>query len=179
MAAFWASLILPMGKTFAPYSFKKATRLNIGVAKRSRYGDSVEKLIEMLRRHEGVKSHSYLCSEGFETIGVGRNISESGLGLSDDEINYLLMNDVARVKEELTDEYFWFPALGEVRQAAMIDISFNIGQTRLRGFVRALKAMADENFDQAADEFYDSRWASQVGSRAEEICNMIRTGEYQ
>ena len=54
-------------------------------------------LIDMLKLHEGVRSKSYLCSAGFETIGVGRNISESGLGLSDDEINYLLANDIERV----------------------------------------------------------------------------------
>ena len=47
-------------------------------------------LIEQLRRHEGVRSTVYKCTAGFETIGVGRNISESGLGLSDDEIDYLL-----------------------------------------------------------------------------------------
>ena len=39
-------------------------------------------LVEMVKRHEGVKSKVYLCTAGFETIGVGRNISESGLGLS-------------------------------------------------------------------------------------------------
>ena len=50
-------------------------------------------LIDMVKRHEGVKSHVYKCTQGFETIGVGRNISESGLGLSPDEIDYLLHND--------------------------------------------------------------------------------------
>ena len=50
----------------------------------------MSKLVEMIKRHEGVKSKVYLCSAGYETIGVGRNISESGLGLSDDEIDYLL-----------------------------------------------------------------------------------------
>ena len=56
-----------------------------------------EKLLEMLKRHEGVRSHVYLCSAGYETIGVGRNISESGLGLSSDEIDYLLTNDIKDV----------------------------------------------------------------------------------
>lgn len=138
----------------------------------------MDKLIEMLRRHEGVEAHIYLCSEGHETIGAGRNVSESGLGLSDDEIDYLLTNDIERVRTELTEEYFWFPALNEARQHAMIDLSFNIGQTRLRGFVKALAAMAEEDFDRASEEFYDSRWATQVGNRAREICKMIRTGEY-
>ena len=37
------------------------------------------KLIEMLKLHEGVRSHVYLCSAGYETLGVGRNISESAV----------------------------------------------------------------------------------------------------
>ena len=54
----------------------------------------MSKLIEMLKLHEGVRSKVYMCSAGYETIGVGRNIAESGLGLSDDEIDYLLNNNI-------------------------------------------------------------------------------------
>ena len=136
-------------------------------------------LVKMLKRHEGVRSKVYICSAGYETIGVGRNIAESGLGLSDDEIDYLLANDIKRVREELTDSYFWFPAMNEARQDALVDISFNLGQTRLRGFVKAIEAMSREQFDIAADEFMDSKWATQVGNRAIQVTEMIRTGEYQ
>ena len=136
-------------------------------------------LVKMLKRHEGVRSKVYKCSAGYETIGVGRNIAESGLGLSDDEIDYLLANDIKRVREELTDSYFWFPAMNEARQDALVDISFNLGQTRLRGFVKAIEAMSREQFDIAADEFMDSKWATQVGNRAIQVTEMIRTGEYQ
>ena len=139
----------------------------------------MSKLIEMLKLHEGVRSKVYMCSAGYETIGVGRNIAESGLGLSDDEIEYLLNNDVNRVREELEDTYFWFAALNEARQDAMIDICFNLGITRLRGFVKAVEAMSREQVDIAADEFMDSRWSQQVGNRAVEVTEMIRTGEYQ
>ena len=137
-----------------------------------------EQLREMLRRHEGVRNFVYMCSEGYETIGVGRNIADSGLGLSDDEVDYLLDNDIKRVREELNDEYYWFGALNAARQEAMLDISFNLGQTRLRGFKKALDAMSSEDFDRAADEFMDSRWSEQVGNRAAEVTEMIRTGEY-
>ena len=139
----------------------------------------MSELTEMLRKHEGVRDKVYLCSAGYETIGVGRNISEDGLGLSDDEIDYLLSNDIKRVREELTEEYYWFAGLDEARQDAMIDISFNLGQTSLRGFVKSLEAMAREDFDTAADEFMDSKWSEQVGDRAVEVTEIIRTGEYQ
>ena len=138
-----------------------------------------DQLIDMLKRHEGVRSKVYMCSAGYETIGVGRNIAESGLGLSDDEVSYLLNNDITRVREELNDTYFWFAALNEARQDAMIDICFNLGLTRSRGFINALEAMSREQFDIAADEFMDSRWSQQVGNRAIEVTEMIRTGDYQ
>jgi lysozyme len=61
----------------------------------------------------------------------------------------------------------------------MINLCFNLGLTRLRGFVKALEAMSRGQYDVAADEFMDSRWASQVGDRAVEVTDLIRTGEYR
>lgn len=137
-----------------------------------------EKLLEMLKRHEGVRSHVYLCSAGYETIGVGRNISKSGMGLSDDEVDYLLENDIERVIKELSSEYPWFNALDDVRKDAMIDISFNLGATRLRGFKRALAAMEVADYKTAAKEFLDSKWSRDVKGRATELCYMIEMGSY-
>ena len=137
-----------------------------------------ERLLEMLKRHEGVRSHVYLCSAGYETIGVGRNISKSGMGLSDDEVDYLLENDIARVIKELSSEYPWFNSLDDVRKDAMIDISFNLGATRLRGFKRALAAMEVADYKLAAKEFLDSKWSRDVKGRATELCYMIETGNY-
>ena len=137
-----------------------------------------EKLLEMLKRHEGVRSHVYLCSAGYETIGVGRNISKSGMGLSDDEVDYLLENDIVRVIKELSSEYPWFKDLDDVRKDAMIDISFNLGATRLRGFKRALAAMEVADYEMAAKEFLDSKWSRDVKGRATELCYMIEMGSY-
>tara|TARA_R110001632_G_scaffold59415_1_gene144507 strand:- start:339 stop:779 length:441 start_codon:yes stop_codon:yes gene_type:complete len=136
-------------------------------------------LVDMLKRHEGIKSKVYLCSKGYETIGVGRNISKTGMGISEIEIDFLLNNDLLRIRRELRTEYLWFSKLDSIRQDALIDISFNLGQTVLRKFKKALKAMSEENYELAADEFMDSRWSKQVGNRAVEVTEMIRSGEYQ
>ena len=139
----------------------------------------MDKLLEMLKRHEGVESHAYECSEGKITVGVGRNIDqEGGIGLSDDEVDYLLQNDVERVIKELATEYTWFGDLDDVRRDAMVDISFNLGATRLRLFKRALAAMEEADYKVAATEFLDSKWAKQVGGRALELTDMISSGEY-
>lgn len=138
----------------------------------------MSKLSDQLRIHEGVRSHAYKCSANMITVGVGRNIDENGgLGLSDDEIDYLLENDIRRCKQELIT-LPWFSQIDSVRQDALINMCFNLGMTRLLGFKNALTAMSVGDYDLAADEFMDSRWAKQVGYRAEEVCTMIRTGNY-
>ena len=139
----------------------------------------MERLVKMLKLHEGVRNHVYVCTAGYETIGVGRNISNSGLGLTDEEINILLMNDIERVKKELSTSFSWFVDLDEVRQNAIIDMCFNLGLSRLNQFVKALDEMAAKDYEKAADEFMDSRWSQQVGQRAVTVTEMIRTGEYQ
>ena len=139
-----------------------------------------ERLIKMLKRHEGVKSHAYKCSAGKVTVGVGRNIDENGgIGLTDSEIDMLLANDIKRVEQELKDRFSWFRNLDSVRREAMIDIAFNLGITKLLGFKKALAAMESGDYYWASTEFNASRWAEQVGYRAEELCDMIETGEYR
>ena len=138
----------------------------------------MKRLIETLKRHEGVKYYVYKDHLGYETIGVGRCLKEGvGLGLTHDEVDYLLMNDINRCLEELDAAFPWFKDLTEIRREAMINLCSNLGLTRLRKFEKALAAMSIHNYEEAADEFLDSRWAKQVGNRATEVTEMIRTGE--
>ena len=139
----------------------------------------MSRIINMLKLHEGVKSHAYKCTAGKTTIGVGRNIdADGGMGLSEDEIDYLLSNDLERVKAELEREFDWFKWLCTARSDAMINICFNLGMPRLKLFKNALSAMAAGDYELAATEFLDSRWARQVGGRALTIAGMIQTGVY-
>jgi len=144
----------------------------------------MEDLIEMLKRHEGEvvtngRHVLYKCSAGYWTLGIGRNVDvNGGLGLSEDEVNYLLENDIERVIKELSTEFGWFADLDDVRRDAMIDISFNLGATKLRKFVLALDAMAKADYKSASEEFLDSDWSRTVKGRSIELAKMIATGEY-
>ena len=138
--------------------------------------NKMNRLIEQLKRHEGVKNHVYQDINGLEHIGVGRNISANGLGLSDEEIDYLLSNDILRCIKELSAEYAWFGNLDEIRQESTINIFFNLGATRFRGFKKAIAAMEAADYKLAATEFLDRRWSKQVGSRALELTDIIRAG---
>jgi lysozyme len=144
----------------------------------------MQNLIEMLKRHEGEvvtngRHLIYKCPAGFWTIGIGRNVDvNGGLGLSDAEVDFLLEGDIARVIKELSTEYRWFIDLDEVRKDAMIDISFNLGATKLRKFVLALDAMERADYKTASEEFLNSDWSRTVKGRSIELAAMIETGEY-
>ena len=138
----------------------------------------MSKIIEMLRKHEGVETHAYKCTADKTTIGVGRNIDPNGgIGLSNDEIDYLLANDVERVDAELFQVFSWYDDLDDPRKDAIMDMCFNMGLPRLMQFKKALGAMSAKNYDSAAVEFLDSRWAKQVGQRAISITDIIRSGK--
>ena len=111
------------------------------------------------------------------TIGVGRNLDS--LGLTEDEVMYLLTNDIVRCDKELLHNFKWYPEMCRARQDALINLCFNLGITRLLTFKKALQAMADKDYSKAAIEFLDSKWATQVGvTRSNDIALMIRTGKY-
>lgn len=137
---------------------------------------NLEALKEQLRRHEGVMESAYDDSEGFTTIGVGRLIDKRRGGkLSQDEIDLLLENDIKRVVADLDARLPWWQQLSEIRQLVLADLRFNLGMTGLLGFRRALQAMQDGRYGDAADEMLDSRWARQVGPRALRLAHMMRT----
>ena len=132
------------------------------------------RFITQLRFHEGVKNQVYKDHLGIETIGVGRNLKDRGL--SDEEVDMLLANDIAIVEEELDKQLPWWRDLSEVRQRAIADLVFNMGMPRLHGFVKTLDALQRRDYQTAADELLNSKYANQVGARAIRIAEMIRSG---
>jgi lysozyme len=140
----------------------------------------MSKLEEMLKVHEGVRRFAYRCTSNAITIGIGRNIdpNKGGMGLSDDEVMYLLRNDIKRVYDELDSSYKWFAELDDVRQDVLQDMCFNMGLPSFEKFRKMLAAVELEQWDRAAEEMLNSRWAEQVKGRSIKLANMMRTGAY-
>jgi len=132
-----------------------------------------ETVYEMLIRHEGLRLQPYRCSEGKLTIGVGHNLDDNGI--SEDIAMTMLEEDVEACMDAL-HTFEWFHRLNTVRKNAMIDMMFNLGLPRFSGFRRMIMAMEAGDYVEAASEARDSLWYKQVGSRAEEVCKMIKDG---
>lgn len=137
---------------------------------------SVSRLRDLLIRHEGMRLKPYKDSVGKLTIGVGRNLDD--LGLTDLEARLLLSNDVDRVMKEAVANFGWFKSLNLTRQDVVLSMIFNMGLERFRGFKEMAEWLRVGNFERAADEMLNSLWAKQVGKRADELAQMMRTGSY-
>lgn len=133
-----------------------------------------------LRRDEGVKDHAYTDSEGYLTIGVGRLIDRrKGGRLRPHEIDYLLDNDVAEKEGELRAKLPWYDDLDEARRGVLLNMAFNLGVEGLLKFVRTLESVRLGRYAQAAEQMLQSKWARQVGPRAERLSKQMRTGLWQ
>ena len=133
-------------------------------------------LEDQLIDHEGLELKPYRCTAEKLTIGVGRNIEDRGI--TEDEARYLLKNDIKIVEDELLEKKPVVAGLDSVRQRVLVDMGFNLGIPTLLKFQNMWNAIEEEDFQTAADEAMDSRWAKQVGRRAERLCQAMATGEW-
>jgi len=114
---------------------------------------------------------------GKVSIGVGRNLDD--VGLSEDEIELLLQNDIARAKQNLLKNFPWAAELAEPRLAVLVNMAFNMGIEKLSGFVRMLELVRTGDYENAKIAMLNSVWAKQVGNRATRLAEQMRTGEWQ
>lgn len=128
----------------------------------------------MLVLDEGKRKHPYEDSEGILTIAVGRNLE--AVGLRDNEIQFMLLNDIAEVRTQLS-QVDWYRNLNQARQNVIENMVFNLGWPRFMGFKKTIAYIIQRNYEAAAREMLNSRWAVQVGPRAIRLANIMRTGE--
>lgn len=131
-------------------------------------------LIRDLRRDEAYVRHAYQDSEGYLTIGIGRLIDErKGGGITEAEAEYLLANDIAGAEADLDRNVPWWREMSPERQRALLNMCFNMGWPTLARFRKTLAALESGDYEAAAEEAMDSKWARQVGARAGRIKLLI------
>lgn len=139
----------------------------------------VDDLITQLRRDEGEVLHAYQDSFGYLTIGVGRMIDRRrGGGITREESEHLLVNDIRRVVNALDRYIPWWSMLSEERQLVLANMAFNMGTERLvSGWPSTLGAIKRGEYDRAAALMAGSKWARQVGARADRLVAAMRGPE--
>jgi lysozyme len=137
---------------------------------------------EDLIRHEGYIREIYLCSENYETFGVGHLVTPNdmehgwpvGTPVTDERILQCFHDDTMQAVEDaesLVDNLYDHPD-NVIR--VLVNMAFNLGRTRLGKFRKMIAAVNNHDYSAAADEMEDSRWYHQVGRRSKELVNTMR-----
>jgi len=136
------------------------------------YPSTKIKIQNQLKFDEGVKNKPYKDSLGILTIGVGRNLESNGL--SNDEIELMLSNDINRCEKDLRLYFAWYDQKKENVQMVLINMCFNLGISKLLQFKKTLELIQFDKFNEAAEEVLKSKWAEQVGDRAKRLSKLLK-----
>jgi len=135
----------------------------------------IDEIADALKREEGYVPHCYICTAGAHTVGYGRNIdADGGIGISEDEADHLLRNDIDRTIKEC-QQWAWFDDLDPARQSVVVQLCFQLGRPRLSQFKLMLAALSQQPPDliAAANELLDSQFANQVPARAARLAEQM------
>lgn len=135
-----------------------------------------KEVMDQIKRHEGYRETVYYDSVGVPTVGYGHALLEGSRvpAIVADILFEQDFNDAVKDYTILTNR--WGLDLNPVRRCVIIDMLFNLGMARLAKFQKFLGALQEKNYDKAADEMLDSKWATQVGKRADELAKKMREG---
>lgn len=127
-----------------------------------------EELLNEIRDHvkeyEGYSQLVYECTAGYATIGYGRNLEQRGI--TKEESEYLLANDLQQCIKELRGIINKFDELPSKAQLVLVDMCYNLGLSKLLNFENMLDAIDARNWEEASKQLLDSRYAAQVKRRA-------------
>lgn len=135
-------------------------------------------VVEQLMRDEGFREHTYEDTEGHLTIGYGINLDTEAI--PQDIAELWLTRKISEIEYQLLPLVFNnnYAMTFNPRGAVLTNMAYNLGVKGLLGFTKMLAAFAAGDYDTAAVEMLDSKWAKQVGDRATRLAEQMRTGRW-
>mgnify|MGYP003330141278 CR=1 FL=1 len=147
---------------------------------------NIEELRKALIRDEGLRLAAYLDPEGILTVGIGHNciaspvagVTKPGDRITEELAYQLFDADIGETIKQLDRTLPWWRGLDSPRQNVLLNMGFNMGVPKLSKFVKTLQAIQREDYEAAADEMLESRWAAQVGNRALRLAQAMEEGTF-
>lgn len=126
----------------------------------------LQEAAEYIKGHEGISLKPYYCTANKLSIGIGRNLDDRGI--TKEECMFLFNTDLKLTLSDLYRVFEDFDTLPDTAQVVLIDMMFQLGLVGFCGFKRMIKQIKARNWEEAAKELMDSKYAKQVPSRAEQ-----------
>jgi len=129
-------------------------------------------LLEKIKHHEGFVEHVYDDSLGIPTIGYGFAIKD--LVLDEDIAEDILIRKLEKLQRNANSRFQWLEDMPQEVQEVVLNMCYQLGITGVSKFRKAISALQEGEWQEAADEMLDSLWARQTPNRAEELSNIVR-----
>ena len=138
---------------------------------------------DMIKEHEGLRLDAYKDSKGFLTVGYGHLIDagsppdiqalQEGATITKERAEKLFEQDY----KHHADAAKKIPGYGkadEKQQAALIDLTFNMGPDWHTDFPKFTAAFKAGDYETAGAELINSKWYGDVARRAPTIVSLIK-----
>ena len=132
---------------------------------------NMDRLLQSVKKHEGYRNKVYLDTLGKRTVGVGHlcveDFWEDNKEYEEKFLLTILEHDLEtaiKASERLLKDC---PILDSLAREIIIEMVFQLGETGVSKFKNMLKALKEgPDYQTAASEMLDSRWAKQTPNRA-------------
>lgn len=131
---------------------------------------------DLVEQHEGRRKMLYRDSVGKLTGGVGHNFDDNGL--SDVVIDFIKAQDCAVAVTTVSKVFGFIADPTNARHAGLLDMAFEMGETRLRAFVQLRACWEQSDWDGVATAAKNSAWAREVPHRATQDVALLRHGDW-
>ena len=130
----------------------------------------LERVIESLKQEEGFRGIPYKDTLGILTIGYGTK-----LPLTKEEAEILLKYRLDEKILEISEKEPFFLDLPQEAQEVIANMAYQLGVGGVLKFKKMWAALKKGDYQKAADEMLDSKWAKQTPNRARRLAEIIRS----
>lgn len=132
-----------------------------------------EKVRRKVCAEEGFSDVMYRCPADYWTLGYGFNLESQKMPqhIADSWLDHIVDGLEAQL-----NNYTFYADLDDNRKVIIIDMAYQMGVHGVMKFGNMIAAIRTKDWDKAADEMLDSRWARQTPNRARRNSQVMRAG---
>ncbi len=122
-------------------------------------------------KHEGFSEKPYPDPiHGWDVPTFGHGLTY----ITKQESKIIVQNRINEITNQLAHKIAFFFLLPEDVQEVLVEMAYQMGVQGVLGFNNMLEALHEHDFELAADEMLNSRWAIQTPRRAKELSTIVR-----
>jgi len=131
---------------------------------------NMDRLLQSVKKHEGYRNKVYLDTLGKRTVGVGHlcveDFWEDNKEYEEKFLMTILKHDLQTAIKGADRVLVECPVLDDLAEEIIIEMVFQLGETGVSKFKNMIKALKIPDYQTAAIEMLDSKWAKQTPERA-------------